>query len=455
MDTNIRDVYSSLEIMASPWYKTIHITDRNIEITQKNWEIFKDIKEFLYNSSANICVFYAISNGLAYKILECNEESLEIKYTVTSVIDFELNKENLIYKMFKEKETIINNNDEGIIPLIKDLKHEAYIPITYKGTVLGCVYLGAREEMLDLDFDKLEKLINHNLVKLIKLRNSIINKNAIINNIIFIYELFNEKSGFMSRHVYNVAAWATEIAKKLELSQERIADLYLAALMHDVGKIYIDKNILNKKGKLTKEEYEAMKNHVEMGYIITKKMFAPIGEVEIPTWTYQHHEKWDGTGYPNGLIGEEITLEGRILKVADSLDAIISSRSYKEYKDLGEAIEELKRCKGKDFDPYIADIAIELLKERINYTNIVIDDVILPGKLVVQTKDMDYTIDGFVSKVDSETIFKTLKPIKSIERCDIQSSTLSVEKLNIIFEFTAKTQKIYDYKFKIDKLSHK
>ena len=164
-------------------------------------------------------------------------------------------------------------------------------------------------------------------------------------------------------HSENVATYATQIAVAMKLPQTQIMEIKTAALLHDIGKIATPVSILNKTGKLTDEEYEEVKKHSERGYRILSS--GPNME-NIAIYCLHHHEYYDGNGYPNKLSKEEIPMQSRIISIADSYDAMVSKRSYKKSLTKQEAIEEIKRCSGTQFDPVIADIFIKkvLLKSK-------------------------------------------------------------------------------------------
>ena len=168
------------------------------------------------------------------------------------------------------------------------------------------------------------------------------------------------KDSFTFQHSTNVSQYAVLLAQKLGLSRDDIQTVKVAGLLHDIGKIGIPESILKKAGKLTKEEYEIMKSHVEKS--IEMIHYLPNMNYVIPA-VVAHHERYDGKGYPRGLKGEEIPLLGRILAVCDSFDAMISKRAYKEPLSVEYAMGELEKNKGTQFDPKVADAFIELIKE--------------------------------------------------------------------------------------------
>lgn len=163
------------------------------------------------------------------------------------------------------------------------------------------------------------------------------------------------KDPYTRGHCQRVMEISCEVARTLGLSENEINDLRYAAILHDIGKIGISANILNKKGKLTDEEFEEIKKHPAIAYNILKDVeFLQNGLSGI----LQHHERYDGTGYPNGLKRDDICIFGRILCVADAFDAMTSDRPYRKGMSMEAALNELKRCKGTQFDPEIVDVLV-------------------------------------------------------------------------------------------------
>ena len=167
-------------------------------------------------------------------------------------------------------------------------------------------------------------------------------------------------------HLGRVGRLGALLAKKAELDwKERLECLY-GGWIHDVGKIYIPENILNKPGRLTQEEYELIKGHVNYGcellidYPQLQPFIAPVK---------YHHERWDGNGYPHGLKGLDIPVTGRIISITDAYDAITRFRPYPPYQRTHEeAIKEIDRCAGSHFDPILAKLFCEIDLEEIENT---------------------------------------------------------------------------------------
>lgn len=163
-----------------------------------------------------------------------------------------------------------------------------------------------------------------------------------------------------SKHSFRVSEYSVAIARKLGYSEEKCENLRQMALLHDIGKIGIPDAILNKPGKLTDEEYEIMKSHVIKGGEILKD-FTMIDSVDVGA--LYHHEKYDGTGYCQGLKGEEIPLDARIIGIADAFDAMTANRVYRNQLDIDVVIAELKQFSGIQFDPALVDILLSLIED--------------------------------------------------------------------------------------------
>ena len=164
-------------------------------------------------------------------------------------------------------------------------------------------------------------------------------------------------------HSEKVSAICAQIGRGLKFDNDQIKELEIIGLMHDIGKIAISQEILNKKGRLTTTEYEEVKRHPEISYHILKSAdsYAKYADSVL-----SHHERWDGSGYPRGISGEEIPLISRILAVADAYEAMTSKRYYKEAFTQLEALEELKRCAGTQFDPKIVSVFETCILESIH-----------------------------------------------------------------------------------------
>jgi len=176
-----------------------------------------------------------------------------------------------------------------------------------------------------------------------------------IQTVMSLVNAIEAKDSYTSGHCQRVMEISCEIAARMNLDEDVIEDLRYAAILHDIGKIGISASILNKTDKLTDQEYEEIKKHPLISYNILKNVeFLGEGLRAI----LEHHEKYNGSGYPYGLKGEEISLLGRILCIADAFDAMTSDRTYRKGMSMELAINEIERCKGIQFDPEISDVFI-------------------------------------------------------------------------------------------------
>ncbi|MGM0507875.1 MAG: HD domain-containing phosphohydrolase [Fusobacteriota bacterium] len=178
-----------------------------------------------------------------------------------------------------------------------------------------------------------------------------------------IYRLANAteyKDPETKNHIIRVGLYSYEIAKKLGLPKRRCELLKLATQMHDIGKVGIPDRVLKKPDKLNDVEWEIMKKHTVYGYSILKGSESEVLKIAANT-AQDHHEKWNGKGYPEGKKGKEITLEGRITAIVDVFDALMSKRPYKDPWPLEKTLDIIKEESGEHFDPGIVEIFFEIL----------------------------------------------------------------------------------------------
>jgi HD-GYP domain-containing protein (c-di-GMP phosphodiesterase class II) len=161
-------------------------------------------------------------------------------------------------------------------------------------------------------------------------------------------------------HSARVTAIAEAIALRLGWDDERLGLLYLGGPLHDVGKLGVSEEVLAKPGRLDDEELAQIREHPKLGARILLRIGALRGALP---YVLYHHERWDGGGYPTGRAGEEIPLEARLLAVADAFDAMTSDRPYRPALDRDEAVAEVARCSGTQFDPQIVRVFLELFAE--------------------------------------------------------------------------------------------
>lgn len=168
---------------------------------------------------------------------------------------------------------------------------------------------------------------------------------------------------YTMNHSLNVARYAVSIAEEMNLSRGSIDSIRTGALLHDIGKIGIPEDILMKNGKLTDEEYKTIQSHPEIGYQMINHIddYRKNGVLDIVRY---HHERYDGTGYPEGLKGRDIPLFARIVAVADAFDAMTSKRVYRDEFDMAYTLDQLVKNKSKQFDPEITDAFLNVLNRN-------------------------------------------------------------------------------------------
>lgn len=174
--------------------------------------------------------------------------------------------------------------------------------------------------------------------------------------------MIEAKDPTTSGHIERVVRYVDRLAQRCGVGAADRECLQLAGLLHDVGKVGIPKDILCKEGPLTRDERDVIETHPEIGYQILR----PLGpeHESVRTWVYQHHERWDGRGYPNGLKGDEVALPGRILVLAEVYDALAEPRSYKPAWEVRRIIELFRAEAGKHFDPDLAHLVADGLESE-------------------------------------------------------------------------------------------
>jgi putative nucleotidyltransferase with HDIG domain len=230
------------------------------------------------------------------------------------------------------------------------------VPLRTTDEILGALYadsLSGAGRFTEVDLELLAAIGNQAGVALHRVRLVGEIERLLIDTIRAIAATIDAKDGYTHRHSERVAALSKRIAAEMGMSAAEQETAELAALLHDVGKIAVPDSILNKPGRLTPEEFAEMKKHPAHGARILANIQSPSIVAVVPGVHY-HHERWDGTGYPEGLKGEEIPLLGRLLGVADFLDALTSARSYRRPMALSDAVKLVVDASGTHFDPQIA-----------------------------------------------------------------------------------------------------
>ncbi len=246
-----------------------------------------------------------------------------------------------------------------VIPGLEWIRSCIKIPFTFESEQLGTLGIVSEKPHAfnQKSLKKIESFVHGitfaiynylNYQQLLKSRDDIIHT---------ITKLVESRDPYTAGHQERVAQLATAIALEMELEEDKVEAIRVASLVHDIGKANIPSEILNKPSRLNDMEYNLVKNHSQLGYDILKDISFSLPIADI---VYQHHEKFDGSGYPNGLKGEEIMLEARIICVADVFEAMASHRPYRPALGIEAAEEELKKNKGILYDPQVVDACLGL-----------------------------------------------------------------------------------------------
>ncbi len=244
------------------------------------------------------------------------------------------------------------------------------------------------------------------------------NKNIMVN--IIDLKSFDDYTYF---HCTNVATLSIVMGATLGLSKSKLSELGFGALLHDIGKVFIKKEIINKEGKLTNEEYKIIQNHSRLGYNYLKR------NKDISTnakyGVLQHHEKYNGTGYPNKIVGNKISLYGRIISIADVYDALTSDRPYRKALLPSEAIEYIMANGGSMFDtelikvfvtkiaPYPVGMSVKLSNGMVGIVYKNYEDAIIRPKIRIIKNKLNKNIEPFMVDLrnDKEYISATIVEI--------------------------------------------
>ncbi|MCM8711233.1 DUF3369 domain-containing protein [Clostridium sp. SYSU_GA19001] len=257
-----------------------------------------------------------------------------------------------LYKAVNETKNIFSENE--IIMFFKS-----------QSGLENIIYLKSNKKINDIDINFIEIFCNNISIACdnIYLNKEIENTQKEI--IFTLGEIVEARSKETGNHVRRVAEYSKLLAQKYGLNEKECELIKLASPMHDIGKIAIPDNILNKPGKLNDKEFDIIKNHCVTGYDMLKNSNKEIMKTAAII-AHEHHERYNGKGYPNGLKGEEIHIYGRITAIADVFDALCSRRVYKNSWSVDESVEYIKSEKGEHFDPVLVDIFTANIDKFIN-----------------------------------------------------------------------------------------
>lgn len=312
--------------------------------------------------ASNWCVLRLLDKNTGELVMEAGNKDVEI------LAKRVFPKGSMLEKAMQTKKTVTVDDvrtlgrDIWLPYYSKEMISIAVAPIILNGEVIGTlkVYFNEPHFWTEDEIDFLSMLGEMTGLMIGDIRLHVTLKENSWNVIASLSEALDAKDAYTQGHSLRIAKTAVACGRRLNMSSEQLGQLEKTALAHDIGKIGVPDNILLKLGKLEASEFEKIKKHPQIGSEILKK-----GNVdeEIVLGILQHHEDYDGGGYPAGLKGEEIVLNARIIRVTDAFDAMTSDRPYRKGMSIPVAIELLKKESGKQFDPLILEIFLKEIED--------------------------------------------------------------------------------------------
>jgi len=312
-----------------------------------------------------------------------NVTAIEFNGVILSMNGFNISKDDDAVEVFENKAGIFRllvqddkmevfesniNQGKSIICQPYESKDSINIMIIIEGKMFHTnerTYVGAGDRITFKNLKETHHLSVLENTKLLMIRNSKhFNKQASTTDVIYrLIHQIQEKDLYTEDHCNNTGNLAVQIATIMKLPEKTIGNILYAGKIHDVGKLNISEELLNKPSKLSYEEYEIVKHHSKDGHDIIMNV---TGNNNFAKIVLDHHERLDGSGYPNGLIGNEISIEARILAVIDSFDAMTSNRPYKNTLTITSAIEDLRLHCGTWYDESVVSALCEILSYTTN-----------------------------------------------------------------------------------------
>ncbi len=309
------------------------------------------------------------TNELETKVVRRRDEPKGKQITPKDSSKIEVSR-TIINHVIKEKKAILSDDariDERFgMPdsvFLHDIRATMYAPLMIEKRIIGilCIDSSTSSHVFTENDLRLLSIIANQAAQAIE--NARLHENLrklFVSSIKALANAIEARDRYTHGHSERVTEYSVRIATVLNLDKSEIEKIRYAALLHDIGKINIREDILNKPDRLTDEEFAIMREHPVYG----AKIMEPVAEFkEMLPYVYHHHERFDGKGYPDGLAGEDIPLASRILAVADSFDAMTSDRPYRKAMSIEDAIEELRSNSGTQFDPCIVNAFIEIVEK--------------------------------------------------------------------------------------------
>jgi putative nucleotidyltransferase with HDIG domain len=365
------------DIVATPRGSDRSKSNRVLEILYKADRITRDIDDFkqmLENFMDLILAVLPASRG--YILLVEGEASNLVPYvrrapgSIRGDTELVVSK-TILNRTVERSESVLSADallDErfGHAQSICDLNVRSAMcaPLVNRGKVLGVIYVDSTARSNLYTKDDLALLSAMALKAGTSLDNARLYdglRDLFYNTVETLIRAIQARDRYTSGHSARVSRYSLLVAEKFGFGNKEKHELYLAAILHDIGKIGIPDELLNREGKLTADQMRQIRSHVTLG----ASMLKALGEMNpVVPLILHHHEAWDGSGYPDGLKGEEIPLMSRILAVADAYDAMTSDRPYRKALTVMDTVDEIRRYSGRTFDPKVVDAFLEVLEEQ-------------------------------------------------------------------------------------------
>jgi len=257
-----------------------------------------------------------------------------------------------------------DNRFQKLLPDLRLAVFEYAAPITVKGDLKGFVFTGPKlsgEPYTDYDRDIMTFISNSIGIGMENVRLMEQLQVTYVATLRSLIQILEAKDPYTRGHTERVASYSMALAYRLKMGPDDLRRILFGSLLHDIGKMGLRDDIINKPGPLSPEEWVQMKLHPVVGAQIVEKMEFLTGAIDI---VRHHHESWDGKGYPDGLAGTQIPLRARIVTVADSFDAMTTDRPYRKALSFAEAVRRIEESAGIQFDPDIAKVFVAYVKEK-------------------------------------------------------------------------------------------
>ncbi len=372
---SVQDLYQSF--ISAP---SDSIASKNLKKTQGRLAALTEANLLISSERHLGTLFRTILNQI-FLLTPAHNGLILIKNKETGDLRIECTKSGSGSKQFSVSTTIVNRTfDEGEALLsvdaskdkrfkkgdsiiVQNISSVMSVPLKFQGEKLGVIYINTHGTKNAFEQEDLELMVALSASAAVAIKNMLYLEEieqAYHDTLVVTSNAIEMRDHYTIGHTWRVTNFALEIAKELGWDEDRLKLCKQGGVLHDVGKIAIKDSILNKPAALTEEEYNEVKIHPERG----AKMMRDVSFLKplIPYCLY-HHERWDGKGYPHGLKGKDIPIEGRIIAVADTFDAMTSKRSYRQMIEPQKALAEIKQCGGAQFDPKIVKAFIKCYKK--------------------------------------------------------------------------------------------